>query len=152
VRALLKAVDARAPEGALARVARGAFGSTRDDVLDAVYGEAGRVEVARVASLAPLVAQLAQGGDAEANSVLDRVVRSLAALVEVACARADLAPTAPVAFAGGLLRAEYPGDMLGQVLCDRVPGRRIVRSTNADAAAHAALRLATAACGEAARR
>jgi N-acetylglucosamine kinase-like BadF-type ATPase len=152
VRALLRALDGRAPEGALARIARNAFGDTRDALLDAVYGDAGRVDVARVATLAPEVVQLADGGDAEADSVLDGAVRSLAALTEIAFARADLAPTAPVAFAGGLLRATHIGDLLAQVLCDRVPGRRIARVAGADDAAHAALRIAVAARGEAVRQ
>jgi N-acetylglucosamine kinase-like BadF-type ATPase len=152
VRALLRALDGRAPESALARVARDAFGATRDAVVDAVYGDAGRVDVARVAAIAPLVVQLADGGDAEAGGVLVGAVRSLAALAETACARVQLAPGAPIAFAGGLLGSAPVAEGLARVLYDRAPERRIVRSTGHDAAAQAALRLALAAIGEAGRR
>jgi N-acetylglucosamine kinase-like BadF-type ATPase len=150
--ALLRAFDGRATDGALARVARATFGDTRDAVLDAVYGDAGRVDVARMAALAPVVVQLANTGDAGASEVLDAAVRSLAVLAEAACARTELEPDAPIAFAGGLLGAASVADRLARLLCDRVPERRIVRSTGADAAAHAALRLATASLSEAARR
>jgi N-acetylglucosamine kinase-like BadF-type ATPase len=152
VRALLRSLDGRSPEGEVARLARDEFGDMRDAVLEAVYGDAGRVDVTRVASVAPMVVQLAESGDAEASGVVERAIRSLAALADVVCARAELAPDAAIAFAGGLLSAAHVADRLAQLLCDRSPKRRIVRSGGPGGAAHAALRLATAARVGAGRR
>ncbi len=144
LRALARALDGRANETPVARIAGRSFDvRDRDGLLDAVYDDDGRVDVARVASLAAPIVAAARNGDDQARGMIDDAVRQLAQLAIVALERAGIAlDGVPIAFAGGLLRDPFVASSLERYLRAALPACRIVDAPAEEAAALAALRAA----------
>jgi N-acetylglucosamine kinase len=143
VRALVCAFDGRARARTLAGIARSGLGVVdRDALLDVVYGDGGRVDVARIAALAAAVVAAARDGDDEAHAVVDDAARQLARIAAVALARAGIPPEATeIAVAGGLLRDAFVAASFERHFRIVVPNCRIVAAVADDGAALAALRL-----------
>lgn len=100
--------DGRVPRSRLYDSVREALGVERDlDVIDVVFSKWHRSRT-RIASLAPAVVGAAVAGDAAAQSIVDRAVDHLVALV--VATRENLGFVAgeavPVSYSGGVFRAE----------------------------------------------
>jgi len=103
LRTALRALDGRAPRDAFVDRVLDRLGAQGiEAVLARTYGEDGGV--AFVASLAPLVLELANGGDRRANTIVQNAALELADLAKTVVKRADLdADGAPLVLSGSLL-------------------------------------------------
>ena len=104
IRLLLRAYDERGPRDAFTEeIAARLEATCAMDVLARVYGNPYAVTL--IASLAPVVLELANGGDRSANKILQTAALELADTVRSLAKRSGLIDTdAPIVFAGGLLR------------------------------------------------
>ncbi len=100
--AIAAAVDGRGPETALIdAVSRGLCVKDPSELIAAVYGHAEPRR--RVASLAPLVVQVAEAGDAVAREIIERGAADLASLVAAVAGRLAVMQPFPLALSGGVL-------------------------------------------------
>lgn len=102
---LLSAYDGRKPRDAFVQELQTALEvRSLHETLQKFYGA--EVPVRAIAAVAPLVLDLASRGDRSASKIVQSAAAELTELVKAAIKSADLAATnAPIAFAGGLLRA-----------------------------------------------
>jgi glucosamine kinase len=141
-----RALDGRRRSDETSALAAQAFeAQDRGALLLAIYGS--RLDVAKVAALAPSVVALADGGDRTATKIVQTAAQDLGELVKAATKQAALLEASPaIAFAGGLLREN---SLLSFLLETRVqgdiPAAKIVRLR--EEPAHAALRFAEAMLG-----
>lgn len=104
----VRSEDGRGPHTALARAVADHFGlASAEDV--GVQVHLGAIDRARLAELAPVLFELAAGGDPVARSVVAQQADEIVALATVAARRLDLldSPFALV-LGGGVLRAGHP--------------------------------------------
>jgi N-acetylglucosamine kinase-like BadF-type ATPase len=102
---LLSAYDGRKPRDAFVEELQAALEvRSLHETLQKFYGA--EAPVRAIAAVAPLVLDLASRGDRSASKIVQSAAAELTELVKAAIKSADLAgSTAPIAFAGGLLRA-----------------------------------------------
>lgn len=105
VKHLCKSYDGRVSRDALAEQIEAALEARKlSDVLERIYRSS--APVGAIASLAPVVLELAQSGERSATRIVQTAGLELFDLLKSVIKRADLAGTdAPIAFAGGLLNA-----------------------------------------------
>jgi glucosamine kinase len=146
VKRLARALDGRAAFDETTALVQEEFGvSDRDGLLAAVYG--GPLDVARVASLAPKLIELARDGKSEAARSVGAAAQTLGEMTRLAAEQAGLARgSTAVVFAGGLLRDDNrPSSLLRTHVRGALPGATILRS--GDEPVRAALRFAEAMLG-----
>ena len=105
VRQALRAVDVFGEESALLSALRSQLGLASDRGFATALSAGGGPDAARVASLAPVVLDLATGGDCAAEGIVTNAVNELSETVRVARRRAEVDRGAPVVVAGGLTRS-----------------------------------------------
>ncbi|HEV3153564.1 MAG TPA: BadF/BadG/BcrA/BcrD ATPase family protein [Candidatus Baltobacteraceae bacterium] len=103
LRTVLRALDDRAPRDEFVQTLIDELGTAdSSQILSRVHGENGGV--ARVSSLAPLVLQIANGGDRTANRIVQNAALELGDLAKSLVKRAGLTESgAPLVLAGSLL-------------------------------------------------
>lgn len=130
VRALGGVYDGRYDRDETAALVERELGTTgRDSLLDVIYDR--KLEVAKIAALAPALVAFAGKGNRRARGIVDRAGTDLVMLV-VAAARVsgliDRAP--PVALAGGLMREpSYLTALVEAGIAEGIAGATLLRST-----------------------
>ncbi len=106
--AAVRARDGRGPRTALEALVPGHFGLARPlDVTNAI--EHGRIHVAQLRGLSPVVFEAAGGGDSVARSILDRLADEIATMGLAIIRRLHLTRRdVDVVLAGGVFRAQDP--------------------------------------------
>jgi len=146
VRLLGRTFDGRArPDETTELVKRTLGCADRDGLLEAIY-ETPRLDVARIAALAPSIIAFAGKGNRASTKIVQAAAAELADLIKAAAVRVELVDAAPpVALAGGLFRENSLLSLLVETrLTGDIPGAHAVRqrSLNGDEAARAALTIA----------
>jgi N-acetylglucosamine kinase-like BadF-type ATPase len=140
---LARTFDGRARADETTALAARAFAAEdRDALLSAIY--AARLDVARVAGLAPSVIAFAGKGNRASTKIVQAAALELGDLIRSTVQQCGLAEASPtVAFAGGLLRENSLLSFLLETrVTNEVPGASVVRLR--DDPARAALRFAEA--------
>ncbi len=138
---LARTFDGRTqPDETTALAARAFEASDRDGLFAAVYGE--RLDVARVAGLAPGILAFAGKGNRASTKIVQTAAQELGDLLKSAARQCGLAEASPaVAFAGGLLRENSLLSFLLEArVINEIPGATVLRAR--DEPARAALRFA----------
>jgi glucosamine kinase len=131
VRRLGRVYDGRDHEEETSRlVARHLAAPDRPSLVRAVYGE--RVDVARIAALAPSVIAFAGKGNRVSRAIIERAAEELAGLAASAARAADIAEAvAPIALCGGLLQEENAlRGLVARGIASALPNAQLV--ANAD--------------------
>jgi N-acetylglucosamine kinase-like BadF-type ATPase len=127
--AAARAIDGRAEPTVLAVTVPAYFGRARPStVIHDLYH--GRLDEARLSELAPLVFEAAEGGDAIARAIVDRVADELILMVRALVRRTGLVRRQPeVVLAGGVFRNRdlVFQDRLAAGVEAAAPGARLVR-------------------------
>ncbi len=128
IKSCLRVFDGRARPDELSDAAAKRLGAqSTADVLGAIYAD--KNPAAAVASFAPLVLELANGGQRSAQKIVQGAALELSELAKTIVARAELPAQAPLAFAGGLLRQNSLLTYLLETrLQNELPATPIVRS------------------------
>ena len=128
LQAVVRAWDGRGPHTLLDELVRARLGvSGWDELRRTVYGAPN--PKALIASLAPLVADAAQRGDAVAQAILDEAARELAGLAVALLQRLpdDARASIQVRFAGGAFRNPPLRDAFVAQMAARAPQARVER-------------------------
>jgi N-acetylglucosamine kinase-like BadF-type ATPase len=138
---LARTFDGRArPDETTALAARAFDAEDRDALLAAIYGS--RLDVARVAGLAPSIIAFAGKGNRASTKIVQTAAQELGDLARSVVQQCGLAESSPaVAFAGGLLRENSLLSFLLETrVNNEIPGASVLRLR--DEPARAALRFA----------
>lgn len=128
LRAAVMAADGRGPKTRLLARFREHFGVRDDrDLMWAVYDAMG-IEVPKVASLAPIIFEVAREGDPVASKIIQDVVEQLVLHVNVVRDRLTFTADCEVALVGGLFEgAPELAEAVRAAIVSAWPGARVIR-------------------------